>query len=123
MTPAQGTSTRRKASPLFEIARLLVRLGHVASRIVNTNRIGRKRFVVRADEKVTAFVEVQAAICARRSLPPVAMESGTRRCPNQLSDLDKHRSFRLGNSGKPPPADLRRASGAMISPLAQDLAA
>jgi hypothetical protein len=37
MTPAQGTSTKGKASPLFEIARLLVRLGHVASRIVNTN--------------------------------------------------------------------------------------
>jgi hypothetical protein len=30
MTPAQGTSTVRKASPLFEIALVLVRCGHVA---------------------------------------------------------------------------------------------
>ena len=32
--------------------------------------------------------------------------SRARRCPNHLSDLDKHRRFRLDNSRKPSPADL-----------------
>jgi hypothetical protein len=34
MTPAQGTSTEGKVSPLFEIARLLVRLDHVAGFVI-----------------------------------------------------------------------------------------
>jgi hypothetical protein len=37
MTPAQGTSTEGKVSPLFEIALLLVRLDHGASGIVSAN--------------------------------------------------------------------------------------
>ena len=33
--------------------------------IVNAHRDDGKRFVVRADEKLTAFVELESAICAR----------------------------------------------------------
>jgi hypothetical protein len=46
---------------------VLVRLDHVACRIVTTNQHRNpKRFVVRADEKLTAFAEVEAAICVFR---------------------------------------------------------
>jgi hypothetical protein len=49
----------------FEIARVLVRLDHIASRVVNANEAHRgdgKRFVVRADEKLTAFVELERQV-------------------------------------------------------------
>ena len=55
-------------SRLFEIARVLVGLYHVASVIVHANDAYRgdgKRFVVRADEKLTAFLELEAAVRAR----------------------------------------------------------
>jgi hypothetical protein len=39
---------------------VLVRFDHVASFIVSVHR-GGKRFVVRADEKLTAFLELEAA--------------------------------------------------------------
>ncbi len=48
---------RVKALPFFEIARVLVRLDHVASFIVNANH-----FIVRVDERLIAFVELQLAI-------------------------------------------------------------
>jgi hypothetical protein len=58
----------RSSSKNFEIALVLVRLDGVASRIAATE----KRFVVRADEKLTAFLELEAAIrtgsAARHSL-------------------------------------------------------
>ena len=37
--------------------------------IVDAHRDDGKRFVVRADEKMTAFVELEAAICACGELP------------------------------------------------------
>jgi len=40
---------------------VFVRFYHVVGRIVNAHRDG-KRFVVRADEKLTAFVELERAI-------------------------------------------------------------
>jgi hypothetical protein len=46
-------------SPFFELARVLVRLDHIANIIVNANH-----FIVRADEKLTAFVELESAIRA-----------------------------------------------------------
>ena len=49
-------------SPFFEVALVLVRLDHVADRrtmfSADTRRDG-KRFVVRAVEKLTAFVELE----------------------------------------------------------------
>jgi hypothetical protein len=45
-----------KNSPLFELARVLVSLDHIANVIVNANH---GSFVVRADEKLTAFVELE----------------------------------------------------------------
>jgi hypothetical protein len=44
-------------SPLFEIALVFVRFNHVACVIVNANH-----FIVHADEKLTAFVELERAI-------------------------------------------------------------
>ena len=44
-------------SPLFEIARVLERLDHGARLIINANH-----FIVRADEKLTAFVALEKAI-------------------------------------------------------------
>ncbi len=35
--------------------------------IVDAHRGDRKRFVVRADEKLTAFVELESAICSARN--------------------------------------------------------
>ena len=49
---------------LFEVALVLVRFDHVASVIVNTNDGG-----VRADEILTAFVELEMAIRSRWRLP------------------------------------------------------
>jgi hypothetical protein len=46
-----------ETSPLFKLAPVLVRLDQVADRIVNAND-----FFVRADEILTAFVELQRAI-------------------------------------------------------------
>jgi hypothetical protein len=37
--------------------------------IADTRRGDRKRFVVRSDEKLTAFIELEAAIYANRSTP------------------------------------------------------
>jgi hypothetical protein len=52
---------RKKAnSPLFEIASVLVRRDHVA----DAHRGDGKRFVVRADEKLTAFMALESA-CTR----------------------------------------------------------
>jgi hypothetical protein len=55
---------------LFEIARMLVRFNHIACCVVNANRNNTiwiadahrdngKRFVVRADDKLTAFLELE----------------------------------------------------------------
>ena len=41
---------------------MLVRLDHVACFIVNAGRGDEKRFIVRADDNLTAFVELQRAI-------------------------------------------------------------
>ena len=54
---------------LAKLARVLVRFDHVVRFIVNANhnnahRDDGKRFIVRADEKVTALVELEAAIRA-----------------------------------------------------------
>ena len=60
-------------SPLFEISFVFVRFDHIASVIVNANhsehRGDGKRFVVRADEKLTAFIELEwgFAFCLAKS--------------------------------------------------------
>jgi hypothetical protein len=36
--------------------------------VADAHRDDGKRFVVRADEKLTAFVELESAICARRTI-------------------------------------------------------
>jgi hypothetical protein len=69
---AESATESKQKILLFELALVLVRLDHVASRIVNANhkrsglltRIGGdgKRFIVRSDEILTAFVELQSAI-------------------------------------------------------------
>ena len=41
---------------------MLVRLDHVASFIVNAHRGDGRRFVVRGDEKLSAFLELERAI-------------------------------------------------------------
>jgi len=51
--------SRRDLSELLEIALVLVRLDHVASVIVNANYS-----IVRADEELTAFLELESAIRA-----------------------------------------------------------
>jgi len=50
----------RRTSPLFEPARVRVRLDHVAE-ILASHRGDGKRFVVRADEKLIAFPELESA--------------------------------------------------------------
>jgi hypothetical protein len=54
----------RKTSPLFELASVLVRFDHVASLACGDG----KRFVVCADEKLTAFVELESATRSRGKL-------------------------------------------------------
>jgi hypothetical protein len=49
---------KRKSFGVIKIARVLVRLDHVASRMTATA----KRFIVRADEKLTAFMELERTI-------------------------------------------------------------
>jgi hypothetical protein len=55
-----GRKLRSRSRSLFEVALVLVRLDHVAGIIVNAN--DEKRFVVRADEILTAFVELKRAL-------------------------------------------------------------
>jgi hypothetical protein len=83
----RGAMTK-SCSPLFEIARVLVRLDHIASFIANNiskagcswgcvsaidsngrtiwiagaHRDDGKRFVVRADERLSAFLKLETAI-------------------------------------------------------------
>jgi hypothetical protein len=47
----------KRALPLFEIALVLVRLDHIARSIVKANH-----GVVRTDEKLAAFLELERAI-------------------------------------------------------------
>jgi hypothetical protein len=59
------TRVQANLSPLFKIALVLVRLDHVARRIVkreSEHRGDGKRFVLRADEMLSAFLELQRAI-------------------------------------------------------------
>jgi hypothetical protein len=61
--------TREKLSTLHaEDIELPLETDH-AIWIVDSHRGDRKRFVVRADEKLTAFLELEAAICACGELP------------------------------------------------------
>ena len=80
---AGGTSPRKDFSPLFQLARVLMRFDHVAISakpveawgcvatvdssgrtifVADAHRDDGKRFVVHADEKLTAFVELESAI-------------------------------------------------------------
>jgi hypothetical protein len=57
-------TTSRKPVGVWAGSRLLIWKAE-QSRIVDAHRDGGKRFVVHADEKLTAFLELQAAIDAR----------------------------------------------------------
>jgi len=47
-----------------------------------------KRFVVRADEKLTAFLELELAICAMRSRPGWQKKLAWKSPPSQLSGFN-----------------------------------
>ncbi|PYJ93701.1 MAG: hypothetical protein DME54_00965 [Verrucomicrobia bacterium] len=56
--------------------------------IADAYRDDGKRFVVRADEKLTAFLELELAICAMRSRPGWQKKLAWKSPPSQLSGFN-----------------------------------
>jgi hypothetical protein len=77
---AQGMIERKRANGQIQRATEVYSVGRLSMtcRIADTHRDG-KRFIVRADEKLTAFLELERVVCRRLDLAKLHESSNLRR--------------------------------------------